>query len=126
STGQAAGDPRPLGGGHPATGPPGPPAFRPAGREPPHRHGCRRFAFRARRRRHRHHPRKLIMPATSESASVLHSTALYTSAAQALASMLPTASAVEVKLHSGSRHDWVAAATGAMLCATYVGEQSAD
>lgn len=66
------------------------------------------------------------MPATSESASVLHSTALYTSAAQALGSMLPTASAVEVKLHSGSRHDWVAAVTGAMLCATFVGEQSAD
>ncbi|ALD63673.1 flagellar motor switch protein FliN [Glutamicibacter soli] len=66
------------------------------------------------------------MPAFNETSAVLHSTALYTSAAQALAAMLPTATSLSAVLHTGPRQDWVASAAGAVLCATFVGEQSAD
>lgn len=66
------------------------------------------------------------MNETPEHAPVLHSTAMYTSAASALAAMLPTAEGIEAVLHTGSRHQWLPAATGPVVSATFVGEQSAD
>lgn len=57
---------------------------------------------------------------------VLHSTALYSAAAEALAGMLPTTSPVTAVLHSGSRDASMLEGPGELVVAGFVGQHSAD
>lgn len=57
---------------------------------------------------------------------VLHSTELYISAAEALASVLPTTRTVVVRLHTGVRDRALLGGSGDTVTATFVGELSAD
>lgn len=59
------------------------------------------------------------------SRQVLHSTTLYTSAAEALAGMLPTTEPVNATLYSADRHRLLEA-SGLSVAASFVGQQSAD
>jgi len=66
------------------------------------------------------------MNPTAVSSSALHSTALYTSAAEALAGMLPTTAPVSAVLHTGNRQNLLGVAGTRPLAASFVGQQSAD
>ncbi len=57
---------------------------------------------------------------------VLHSTALYTAAAEALAGMLPTGSPVQAVLQHGARDAALLAGPGELVSAGFVGQHSAD
>lgn len=57
---------------------------------------------------------------------VLHSTALYSAAAEALAGMLPTTSPVTAVLHSGTRDAAMLQGSGELVAAGFVGQLSAD
>ena len=60
------------------------------------------------------------------STPVLHSTALYSAAAEALAGMLPTTSPVTAVLHSGTRDASMLQGHGELVAAGFVGQLSAD
>ncbi|MFJ6417459.1 flagellar motor switch protein FliN [Paeniglutamicibacter sp. NPDC091659] len=66
-----------------------------------------------------------MIPAPSGT-PVLHSTALYAAAAEALAAMLPTPAPVTAKLHAGARDASMLTAMGEIVGATFVGQLSAD
>ncbi|MEU3330902.1 flagellar motor switch protein FliN [Glutamicibacter creatinolyticus] len=66
------------------------------------------------------------MNPTAVSSPALHSTALYTSAAEALAGMLPTTASVSAVLHTGNRQALQSVASVQPLAASFVGQQSAD
>lgn len=66
------------------------------------------------------------MNPTAVSSPALHSTALYTSAAEALAGMLPTTAPVSAVLHTGNRQNLLGVASARPLAASFVGQQSAD
>ncbi|OIH86781.1 flagellar motor switch protein FliN [Arthrobacter sp. UCD-GKA] len=57
---------------------------------------------------------------------VLHSTALYTAAAEALAGMLPTGSPVDAVLQHGARDAGLLDGPGELVSAGFVGQHSAD
>lgn len=57
---------------------------------------------------------------------VLHPTRLYSSAAEALAAVLPTSAPVAARRHSGSRDTALLGGAGETVTATFVGETSAD
>lgn len=66
------------------------------------------------------------MTITQTSQPVLHSTELYVSAAEALASVLPTTRSLTARIHAGAR-DWtLLGGTGETVTATFVGQLSAD
>ncbi len=66
-----------------------------------------------------------MIPAQSGT-PVLHSTALYAAAAEALAAMLPTPAPVNAKLHTGPRDASMLTSMGEIIGATFVGQLSAD
>ena len=57
---------------------------------------------------------------------VLHATALYSAAAEALAGMLPTGAPVSAELYSGTRDAAMLQGPGELVSASFVGQQSAD
>lgn len=66
------------------------------------------------------------MTINQTSQPVLHSTELYVSAAEALASVLPTTRSLTARIHTGAR-DWtLLGGRGETVTATFVGQLSAD
>jgi flagellar motor switch protein FliN/FliY len=66
------------------------------------------------------------MTTTQPTQPALHAAALYTAAAQALASVLPTALPVTAQLHAGPRDGAAFGGPGEVAAASFVGQLSAD